>query len=144
MSNQDSLTEERLPMPTLTLPRPVATEEAAIQQAMLDYAEGWYTGDMARMRRALHPALAKRATLPADDGTMALSEYPAEALIARVGKNTPEAFADAPKASRVTIFAVHGNTATGLLEMDGWTDFMHVIKVDGAWQVINILWEPNA
>jgi hypothetical protein len=26
----------------------------------LDYIEGWYTGDAARMERALHPDLAKR------------------------------------------------------------------------------------
>jgi hypothetical protein len=118
--------------------------DAAVETAMLDYAHGWYEGDMARMRRALHPALAKRALLPADEGAMALSEYPAEALVARVGKNTPASFADAPKLAKATVFAIHGKTATGLLEMDGWTDFMHLLLVDGEWRIINILWEPKA
>jgi hypothetical protein len=35
-------------------------EEAAIRATALDYVEGWYTGDAARMERALHPELAKR------------------------------------------------------------------------------------
>lgn len=33
---------------------------AAITRAAMDYAEGWYTGDPDRMRRALHPDLIKR------------------------------------------------------------------------------------
>ena len=35
-------------------------ENAAIKKTALDYIEGWYTGDAARMERALHPELAKR------------------------------------------------------------------------------------
>ena len=33
---------------------------AAIRATALDYIEGWYAGDAARMERALHPELAKR------------------------------------------------------------------------------------
>src|SRR5437762_12721352 len=35
-------------------------ESAAIKKTGLDYIEGWYAGDAARMERALHPELAKR------------------------------------------------------------------------------------
>ncbi|PYS59909.1 MAG: hypothetical protein DMF76_15225, partial [Acidobacteria bacterium] len=35
-------------------------ESAAITRTALDYIEGWYAGDAARMERALHPELAKR------------------------------------------------------------------------------------
>ena len=35
-------------------------ESAAIKKTALNYIEGWYTGDAARMERALHPELAKR------------------------------------------------------------------------------------
>jgi hypothetical protein len=131
-------------VPLLVAPQALGPEAEAISAAMLDYALGWYDGDAARMTRALHPALAKRATLPGETGTMTLSEYPADALIARVTRNKPEDFTAAARTRKVTLFAVHGNTATGLLEMDGWTDFMHLVKVDGAWKVINILWEPKA
>ncbi|MGH7551869.1 MAG: nuclear transport factor 2 family protein [Longimicrobiales bacterium] len=37
-----------------------AGDSAAIRATALDYVEGWYTGDAARMERALHPELAKR------------------------------------------------------------------------------------
>ena len=45
----------------------VAEEESkvadhdAIVRAALDYFEGWFDGDAARMERALHPDLAKRS-----------------------------------------------------------------------------------
>src|SRR5438552_16840038 len=35
-------------------------ENAAIKKTALDYIEGWYASDAARMERALHPELAKR------------------------------------------------------------------------------------
>ena len=36
-------------------------ERDAIVRAALDYFEGWFEGDAARMRRAVHPDLAKRS-----------------------------------------------------------------------------------
>ena len=39
------------------------TDRAAIEACVRDYIEGWYTGDAARMDRALHPELAKRGVL---------------------------------------------------------------------------------
>ncbi|HEV7836602.1 MAG TPA: nuclear transport factor 2 family protein, partial [Gemmatimonadaceae bacterium] len=35
-------------------------DSVAIRQTALDYIQGWYAGDAARMERALHPELAKR------------------------------------------------------------------------------------
>jgi hypothetical protein len=63
-------------------------------------------------------------------------------LIARVAGNRPADVTEAPCKQTVTVFAIRGNTATGLLEMDGWTDFMHLLKAEGAWRIINTLWEP--
>src|ERR1043166_5349745 len=37
-----------------------SNEEAAIRKTALNYIEGWYEGDAARMESALHPELAKR------------------------------------------------------------------------------------
>jgi hypothetical protein len=38
-------------------------DEAAIKATALNYIEGWYDGDAARMESALHPELAKRIIL---------------------------------------------------------------------------------
>ena len=46
-----------------TAGRTYAGDVEEIRQAALDYAQGWYEGDAERMRRSLHPELAKRAIL---------------------------------------------------------------------------------
>lgn len=38
----------------------MSTDETAIRQTLLDYIEGFYDGDAARMESSLHPELAKR------------------------------------------------------------------------------------
>lgn len=40
-----------------------AIDSAAIRATALDYIDGWYTGDAARMERALHPELVKRIVM---------------------------------------------------------------------------------
>ena len=39
---------------------PSEPDVEAIERAALDYGEGWYEGDVERMKRSLHPELAKR------------------------------------------------------------------------------------
>src|SRR2546428_13074076 len=41
----------------------IPDEKTAIRKTALDYIEGWYEGDAARMESALHPELAKRMIL---------------------------------------------------------------------------------
>src|SRR5207247_1980950 len=36
-------------------------DRSAVTKVVLDYFEGWFEGDAARMKRALHPELAKRS-----------------------------------------------------------------------------------
>ena len=70
-------------------------EAAAIKQTALDYIEGWYAADGARMERALHPELAKRIvnTDPAT-GRSQLGQMSAMSLVQRTraggGQNTPK------------------------------------------------------
>jgi hypothetical protein len=47
-------------------------DSAAIRTTALDYIEGWYDADAARMEQALHPHLAKRFVEPFADGRVRL------------------------------------------------------------------------
>src|ERR1700757_3156039 len=72
-----------------------ASNDDAIKKTALDYIEGWYTGDAARMERALHPELAKRmiSTDP-KTGRGQFNHMGAMALVQRTrdggGKKTPQ------------------------------------------------------
>src|SRR5713101_799428 len=56
-------------------------DNESIKKAALDYIEGWYAGDAARMERALHPELAKRIATTDDKGHARLGQMSAMTLV---------------------------------------------------------------
>ena len=117
-------------------------ESAAIRATALDYVEGWYTADAARMERAVHPELAKRIvnTNP-QNGRNSLGQQGAMTLVQNTrnggGKNTP------PEQMQkdVVILDVYQNAASVRATMSGWVDYMHMAKWNGRWVIVNVLWE---
>src|SRR5437016_9975969 len=69
-------------------------DNEAIRKTALDYIEGWYAGDAARMERSLHPELAKRVvTRDPASGRSQLESIGAMTLVLRTraggGSHTP-------------------------------------------------------
>ncbi len=117
-------------------------DQRAIRATALDYAEGWYSGDRARMERSLHDALAKRAYLPDAAGQRRLSEMDKERLLSGNKPENAAHYAKAPKRTEVLILSGFCNVASVKLTMDEWVDFMHVARTEnGAWRIVNVLWE---
>ena len=121
-----------------------ANEEAAIRATALDYVEGWYTGDAARMERALHPELAKRIvnTNPQNKRS-SLGQQSAMTLVQSTrnggGRDTP------PEQMQkdVVILDLFQNAASVRATMSGWIDYMHMAKWNGRWVIVNVLWEQK-
>jgi hypothetical protein len=112
-------------------------EAAAIRATALDYMEGWYTRDAARMERAVHPELAKRIvnTNP-QNGRNSLGQQSAMTLVQATRTATPVA----EMQKDVVILDVFGNTASVRATMTGWVDYMHMAKWNGRWVIVNVLW----
>jgi hypothetical protein len=117
-----------------------AADSAAIRATALDYAEGWYTGDAARMGRSLHPRLAKRISVQRE-GAWQLQEMTAEELSRAAGGGGGTRTPEAQRQRDVQILDVFGNVASVRVTMSGWIDYMHMARVDGRWQIVNVLWE---
>lgn len=122
-------------------PAATAADSAAIRRTALDYIEGWYTGDAARMRRALHPQLAKRAIENDEKGETWLGENGADALI----HQTQRGFGtDVPVAERriaVQILDIYGDLASVRLDSTRLVDYMHMVRWNGEWKILNVLWD---
>jgi len=120
-----------------------AGDSAAIRATALDYIEGWYTGDAARMERALHPKLAKRI-VQQKDGAFMLGDMTAEQLVgatkAGYGTRTPAA----EQQKDVTILDVFRNAAVVKIVARDWVDYLQVAKWEGDWKIVNVLWELKA
>lgn len=121
-----------------------AADSAAIRRAALDYIQGWFTGDGARMQRALHRELAKRAVVKdRRDGSSWISNSTADALVhatrARAGTGVPPARQEA----RVDILDVYGDIATARLISTKLVDYMQLARFNGEWKIVNVLWAPR-
>ncbi len=118
-----------------------AADTAGVRAAALDYIDGYWTGDAERMTRALHPDLAKRILVTNQAGEQRLSNMTAAQLIAGTrsggGKDTPAN----EKKSDVKILDIYGNAASARIDAGAWVDFLHLSKVGGRWQIVNVLWE---
>ncbi len=114
----------------------------AIRATALDYIEGWYTGDAARMERSLHPELAKRIvnTNPANKRSR-LDSMGAMTLVqgtrAGGGTSTPKD----KQQKDVTILDRYENAAVVKIVAYEWVDYLQVAKFNGEWKIVNVLWE---
>lgn len=115
-------------------------ELAAIRRTALDYIEGYYEGNPEKMARSLHPDLAKRR-VSAEAGQSKLNPISRDQLVevARSGrgKSTPAA----EQRKDVAVLDVFGNTATVKLDARDWVDYLHLVKWNGRWVILNVLWE---
>jgi hypothetical protein len=119
-----------------------ASNDDAIKKTALDYIEGWYTGDAARMERALHPELAKRmiSTDP-KTGRSQFNHMGAMTLVQRtrdgIGKKIPQD----RQLKEVTILDRYNNAAVVKIVASDWIDYLQVAKFNGDWKIVNVLWE---
>jgi hypothetical protein len=117
-------------------------QNETIRKTALDYIEGWYAGDAARMERALHPELAKRmiSTDP-KTGRSQFNHMGAMTLVQRtregIGKKVPQD----RQLKEVTILDRYNNAAVVKIVASDWVDYLQVAKFNGDWKIINVLWE---
>jgi hypothetical protein len=123
------------PVRTVTGQFSVSNEDAeAIQQAALDYVEGWYAGNVERMERSLHPDLVKRTIRANQVNTLS-----AEKMVNFTRQEGGKAFTGKKK-NTVTILDVYHDIATVKAKSAEYIDYLHIGKVNARWVIINVLW----
>ena len=103
-----------------------ATDEVQIEATALDYIQGWYAGDAARMERALHPELAKRIVVRAAGQKDKLEQQSAMTLLlktrAAIGRG------DANPRGDVKLLDRFGDAAVVRVDASSWVDYLSVAK----------------
>jgi hypothetical protein len=117
--------------------------ESMIESVIRDYIEAWYFSDPERMKRALHPDLAKRGyhIVPAT-GHVNLVHVSAANMVeyasAGLGKLSD---GEAPCIS-IDVLNICGNTASAIATSLRYIDHIHLCRVEDSWSIVNVLWEP--
>ena len=133
----------RAQTPAPSSAQPAAAERDAVRRAVLDYVEGFYEGDTAKLVRSVRPDVAKSGFWRQKDSTSYAFEtmpWPEFLTYAnRVKARGRPAPATAPKV--VTIFDVQDRTASAKLTAFWGTDYLLLGKHDGRWMVTHVLWQ---
>jgi Putative lumazine-binding len=113
------------------------TDQELIIAAVLNYVEGWYTADAERMTRALHPKIAKRRVTPEGETWDVTGDWMIEAT--KNGQGT----IDDPERGRkdITVLDIAGSIASVKLVSEKFDDYLHLVKQENAWVIVNALWD---
>ena len=122
-------------------PAQTAADSSAIVATALDYIDGFYTSDAARMERALHPELAKRIVGDPSGPESRLQNMSAQQLIDATAGGGAARIPDDAKKEDVSILDVYHNIASVRIDAGVWIDYLHVARWNGEWKIINVLWE---
>jgi hypothetical protein len=125
--------------------RTYAGDVAEIHQVALDYMQGWYEGDAERMRRGLHPELAKRAILrDPQTGEERFHHLGQQQMVEKTAQGGRRD--DAPAEKRyyaVSVLDIYGDVACARAESYGYLDFLQLARSQDKWLIVNVLWTEN-
>lgn len=112
-------------------------DHEAIRQTALDYIEGWYFADASRMDRALSPHLSKRQF----NSNGEIRDVSKTTLIEITGKGRGQL--DNPDKGRkdITILDQTDTMASVKIVSEEFIDYLHLVKTQGNWTIVNVLWD---
>jgi hypothetical protein len=114
-----------------------ASERADVEAVAADYIEGWYTGDTARMDRALHDDLVKRIMVSGDEtNAQSFRTVSKERMVEMTeagGGEDPDAAFD------ITVDDISGDIATARTVSPEYIDYLHLVKTPHGWKIANVL-----
>ena len=109
----------------------------AVRQAVLDYFEGWFDGDVERMDRSLHPDLVKRSNQRHSAEKIPIVTKGQMLEFTRQG----DGYADRGNGRLdVNIVDVHQDIATAVVRGGVYHEYLHLIRIGDEWTIANALW----
>lgn len=122
-----------------------AQDSLDIKRVALAYIESQHSPNPKQMDDALHPRVVKRSVFKNKKTKRDyISEFSAENLVilAESYNTAGDKFPKTPRKD-VKLLDVSALTASVKLIADEWIDYMHIVKTNGEWKIINVLWQYN-
>jgi hypothetical protein len=113
------------------------SDEGEIRGVVLDYFEGWFAGDAARMERALHPGLAKRRL--ADD-RVGLNADTAQQMIDATAAGVGTRREPRLREIDVRVVEIFEDIATVVVHSNVYREYLHLARTSDGWKIVNALW----
>ena len=115
-------------------------QEKAVIATALDYSDGAYSSDAGRMERALHPDLTKLIFMRRSPAMGLAARYSTFSDLVEPAR-TKGFFLDPDKRKTATaVLGIKDDVACVKVKTAIWCDYLQMIKVNGQWKIINVLW----
>ncbi len=115
-------------------------DSAAIKQTAMDYVDGTYASDAARVERAVHPDMVKAFPRLIDQTGRTSPSYISYSIMIEGTRAKAYAVADTARHINVQILNIHEDVANVKATSSGANEYLQMVKLDGAWKIVNILW----
>lgn len=124
---------------TLNVKSQTTNDSIQIKQAALDYIEGWYYRDAARVEKAVHFEFVKRSIFSADsiDYLRTINKSQMDYITLHHPDRDYSLNAD------VFILDALSTVASVKLIFNECIEYLHVAKLNGKWKVVNNLFTVN-
>jgi len=112
----------------------------AIYEAVSDYFGGWYEANPERMKRCLHPDLAKRALKMDEAGKEYLLNLTKEVMVDATAQGHGSVAPAEKRHWTITILDSYEEIATVKVASGEYMEYIHLVKQDGQWLIANAIY----
>jgi len=130
-------------VPGVSAQQPTAADREGVRRAALDYLEGFYEGDSAKIVRSVRPNVRKVGYFTNRGATTYEAEEMSHAEMIgyannfkKNGRTTP---ATAPR--EVIVGEVNDQTATAKVVAWWGIDYLQLARHNGKWMIVNVMWQ---
>jgi hypothetical protein len=116
------------------------TEKQLVAETILDYYEGWYDGDVARMDRALHPDLVKRNLASGLGGPLELLTKQQMLDLTAEGEGTREA---EDRRLEIDNIDLSEDIASATVRSAPYYEYLHLARTGDGWRIAQVLWRDR-
>jgi len=115
-------------------------DAAAIEAAVRNYIEGWFSSDAGRMEMALHPNLQKATVRTLQDGkTQYLDLVEAQTMVHYTGQNQDWVKGKQLEKPVEILYQDEHFAVVKAISTDFY-DICGLVKLNGEWKILQVLW----
>jgi len=118
-------------------------DREAVRQAALDYVEGVYNVEPARIERSVHPTLVKRGFYKDTAAGPYLESPMTYEQLVRLAANWNKEKKRDISIKEVAVLDVLDQTAVAKVTAAWGIDYMQLAKFEGRWKIVQILWQSH-
>jgi len=121
-------------------------EEKEIRKTALSYIESWFTADVDRIERVLHPEFVKHGI--AIDGKLnevrLTSPLEKVAFLKMIERKSLDPRPKQDWNIEIEILGVLDYSASVYISSVDYIDYVLMVKVEGEWKILNVIWETTS